>query len=55
VVFMLVPFSTTVHSITRQMRIKTQNMIVFTVEFTRTPLSQARGTRIDELQPPPHP
>jgi hypothetical protein len=27
----------------RQMRIKTQNMIVLTLEFTRTPLSRRGG------------
>jgi hypothetical protein len=30
---------TTVHTIKRQMRMKTQNMTVLTLEFTRTPLA----------------
>ena len=38
---MLVPRCTTPHSSIRQMRIKTQNMIVLTVEFTRIPLFPA--------------
>ena len=33
--------STTIHSIMRQTRINTQNMIVLTVEFTRIPLFTA--------------
>jgi hypothetical protein len=37
---MLVLLETTPQSMRRQMRIKTQNMIVLTVEFTRTPLSR---------------
>jgi hypothetical protein len=35
-----VPRCTTPHSSIKQMRMKTQNMIVLTVEFTRIPLSR---------------
>jgi hypothetical protein len=35
---MLVPLCTTPQRSMRQMRMKTQNMIVFAVEFTRIPL-----------------
>jgi hypothetical protein len=38
---MPVLFWTTVHRSMRQTRIKTQNIIVFTVEFTRIPLFPA--------------
>src|SRR5580658_2030659 len=44
---MLEPRCTTVHRSMRQTRINTQNMIVFTVEFTRNPLSR-RG-KIQQL------
>ncbi len=43
---MLVLLCTTVQSSMRQTRIKTQNMIVLTVEFTRNPLS-----RREKIQP----
>jgi hypothetical protein len=36
-------FWTTVHNIKRQMRMKTQNMMVLTLEFTRTPLVRREG------------
>jgi len=42
---MLVLFETTAHNIMRQIRMKTQNMIVLTVEFTRTPLLAAGRIR----------
>jgi hypothetical protein len=38
---MLEPFCTTLQRSMRQMSIKTQNMIVLTVEFTRIPLFPA--------------
>jgi hypothetical protein len=34
---MLAPLVTTTHNTIRQMRIKTQNMMVLTLEFTSTP------------------
>src|SRR5512133_2999381 len=41
------PFWTTPQSRTRQIRIKTQNMIVLTVEFTRIPLFPAGRSRLN--------
>jgi len=49
---MLVLFETTAHNIMRQIRMKTQNMIVLTVEFTRTPLLAAGRIRLSAFQPP---
>ena len=47
---MLALFWTTVHSISRQIRMKTQNMIVLTLEFTSTPLSCRGGCLRPDLQ-----
>jgi hypothetical protein len=50
---MLVLFCTTVQRSIRQTRIKTQNMIVLTVEFTRIPLFPAGEKPLEEPQTPP--
>jgi hypothetical protein len=43
---MLAPLCTTPHKSMRQIRIKTQNMIVLTLEFTRTPLPGEGETQL---------
>jgi hypothetical protein len=45
-------FETTPKSSTRQMTINTQNMIVFTVEFTRTPFCGQGKNCYAESAPP---
>jgi hypothetical protein len=53
---MLEPLCTTLHRSMRQTRIKTQNMIVLTVEFTRRPLFPAGEKPLTETPAPPaHP